>query len=102
MSESHCILLVQPKRTPASRTYSDYETVKEAMLGVVTMFQAHLEEKYPTRKHIDYDVSDLFQYLDSFSDIGCLVLQPGSLTYKPHDKEWIKAKVFLTLKEASE
>ena len=29
----HCILLVQASRSMASRTYSDYETVKEAMTG---------------------------------------------------------------------
>eukprot|EP01147_Barroeca_monosierra_P002583 gene2583-5499_t len=89
---SHCILLVQPTRNMASRTFSDYETVKEAMNGVCKMFEAHLRTLYPTKTHIEYDLKQLMIFLDSLADLSCLVLQPDTFTYKPHDRDWIKAK----------
>ncbi|EGD79537.1 hypothetical protein PTSG_10107 [Salpingoeca rosetta] len=98
----HCILLVQANKSLASRTYSDYENVKEAMTGVCQMYEAHLREVYPTKTHIHYEVADLFSFIDALADLSCLVLQPDTLNYKPHDKEWIKAKVYMTLKSMTQ
>ena len=61
--------------------------------GICQMFEAHLRDLYPTRTHIQYKMADLLAFIDQLGDLSCLVLQPETLTYKPHDKEWIKAKV---------
>ncbi len=80
------------------------------------MFETHLKQQFPTQPRIQYEVPDLYVFLDglgrermegskrdSFStttpplspaaDISCLVFDPATVSYKPHDKDWIKTKV---------
>ena len=50
-------------------------------------------------KNITYDISDLYNYIDNLCDLCCLVFQPQSNSYVPHNKEWIKARIFEHLKK---
>lgn len=85
----HTIVLLQPAHK-ATRTYLDYETIEAAMdgmdtfrlvwcqyfqslLGICGLFEADLKRQHPQRGQITYDISDLYSYLDSFTDITCLV-----------------------------
>lgn len=92
--KKHTIVLVQTKGKP-TRTYFDFESTPDAMLGICTIFENKLKEDFPKMKEISYDVSDLHKYIDSLPDISCLVLEKDS--YIPHGKEWIKKRVLLYL-----
>ncbi|CAH1263179.1 enhancer of rudimentary homolog [Branchiostoma floridae] len=99
---AHTILLVQPTGRPESRTYSDYETVTECMEGVCKIFEEHLKRVNPTSPSITYDISQLFDFIDQLADLSCLVFQKSTNTYAPHDKDWIKEKIYILLRKQAE
>eukprot|EP01137_Pigoraptor_chileana_P005967 Opistho-2@49765 len=102
MPSSHTIVLVQPTRLLTSRTFSDYETVSQAMEGIVHMYEAHLKDVYPNRRNITYDISELFQYIDKLADLSCLVFTPNINAYAPFNKDWIKDKIVTMLKRQAQ
>ncbi len=64
--------------------------------AVCKMFEMHLKQQLPAQRHINYDISDLFDYIDALVDLTCLVYHRG--TYVPHNSEWIKENVYAMLK----
>lgn len=76
---SHTIVLVQPTNSKASRTFSDYESVSQAMDGVCAMFEKRLKELNPQMRQITYDINDLYRYIDTLHDLSALVFAPGAL-----------------------
>jgi hypothetical protein len=69
----HTIILVQYTRDPNSRTYLDFESVNAGMDGVVKMYEAKLKQLNPHLKNITYDIQDLYNYIDSLTDLSALV-----------------------------
>ena len=61
--------------------------------------EKRLKEMYPERREIDYDVSDLYNYIDALGDLSALVYEPNINAYAPQNKEWIKKKCFTHLKK---
>ncbi|XP_076464420.1 enhancer of rudimentary homolog [Babylonia areolata] len=96
---SHTILLVQPTARPDTRTYSDYESLNECLEGICKIFEEHLKRIHPTDQCITYDISQLFDFMDQLSDLSCLVLQKSTGTYVPHNKEWLKEKIYHMLRK---
>jgi hypothetical protein len=62
------------------------------------MYEQRLKELNPEKRKITYDISDLFAYVDSLTDLTCLVWSSEINAYAPHNKEWIKQSVFSHLK----
>jgi hypothetical protein len=79
----------------------DFPAQATAMEAIVKMYEAKLKELNPNSPNIEYDISHLYMYLDSLHDICALVLDPSSSKYEPHDKEWIKAKIYEQLKNSA-
>ncbi|XP_049277764.1 enhancer of rudimentary homolog [Anopheles funestus] len=98
---SHTILLVQPGQHPETRTYSDYESVNECMEGVCKIYEEQLKRRNPNTPTITYDISQLFDFVDQLIDLSCLVYQKSTNTYAPYNKEWIKEKIYVLLKQAA-
>ena len=46
---------------------------------------------------LSYDISDLHRYLDSLPQLVALI-QDQSGSYTPHEKDWIKKRVYLHLR----
>ncbi|XP_030854954.1 enhancer of rudimentary homolog [Strongylocentrotus purpuratus] len=99
---AHTILLIQPS-TPDSKTYSDYNSIKECMEGICRIFEEHLKAIHPSSPSITYDISELFEFIDKMQDLSCLVLDTETKChYVPKNKFWIKEKIYVTLsKEAA-
>jgi len=91
----HTIVLLQPGNK-STRTYLDYDTIEQAMDGICGLFEADLKRQHPRSGQITYDISDLYRYLDSFSDITCLVLENNM--YSPCPKAWVKDRILHHLK----
>lgn len=53
----------------------------------------------PHSPSITYDISELFKFVDNLYDLSCLVQQPTTNTYVPHNKEWLKEKIYGMLKK---
>jgi hypothetical protein len=97
-SKNHIIVLLQTVPDKTTRSFSDYESVDQAMDGVCQLFEARLKQLNPERRKITYDISDLFGYIDGLYDLACLVFDSELQAYVPHNKEWIKTEVFSHLK----
>ena len=69
----HTIILVQYSRNLKTRTFFDYETVAGAMDGVCQLYEQQLKELNPDKPNITYDISLLYQYIDSLFDLSALV-----------------------------
>eukprot|EP00957_Ditylum_brightwellii_P211783 15366596-Ditylum_brightwellii.AAC.1 len=69
----HTIILVQYTSGIKSRTYLDFESVNAAADGIVKMYKQKLKQLNTEARNITYDVSDLFNYMDSLHDLSGLV-----------------------------
>ncbi|XP_064603061.1 enhancer of rudimentary homolog [Liolophura sinensis] len=96
---SHTILLVQPNTRPETRTYSDYDSVTECLEGVCKIYEEHLKRLNPDCPSITYDISQLFDFIDQLTDLCCLVYQKSLGTYVPHNKDWLKEKIYIMLRK---
>ncbi|XP_041467984.1 enhancer of rudimentary homolog [Lytechinus pictus] len=96
---SHTILLIQPGEIADTRTYTDYNSVRECMEGICRIFEEHLKRLHPNSPSITYDISELFDFIDNLTDLSCLVFQPTANMYVPVNKDWIKEKIYLTLRK---
>ncbi|PAA70220.1 hypothetical protein BOX15_Mlig020084g1, partial [Macrostomum lignano] len=84
---------------PESRTWSDYETVDLCLEGICKIYEEHLKVSNPNSPSITYDISQLFQFIDRLGDLSCLVLNQTTGTYVPHNKDWIKEKIYVLLRK---
>ncbi|XP_053667799.1 protein enhancer of rudimentary-like [Anopheles marshallii] len=98
---SHTILLIQQNHEAESRTYCDYESVKDCLEGVCKIYEEHLKRCNPNLSTITYDISQLFDFIDQLMDLSCIVYQESTQSYAPHNKEWIKEKIYIMLKQAA-
>ena len=44
----------------------------------------------PDKHEILYDVSQLFDYIDSLTDLGALLYNVNIKAYEPKGKDWVK------------
>mmetsp|Transcript_58184 Transcript_58184/g.126469 ORF Transcript_58184/g.126469 Transcript_58184/m.126469 type:complete len:105 (+) Transcript_58184:66-380(+) len=98
-NQKHTIVLVQHTPSFTTRSYLDFQSVNGAMDGIVKLYEHKLKDLNPGIQHITYDISDLYNYIDSLHDICALVCNPSTNVYEPKAKDWIKAKVFQQLKQ---
>jgi len=98
----HTILLIQFTQNKSTRQYQDYNSVANAMDGICGFFEQKLRQMNPNVTNITYDINDLYQYIDSLGDLGALTLDPRIQAYVPHNKEWIKQRVFKHLKKMAQ
>mmetsp|Transcript_101553 Transcript_101553/g.286384 ORF Transcript_101553/g.286384 Transcript_101553/m.286384 type:complete len:103 (+) Transcript_101553:34-342(+) len=98
MAGKHTIILLQYSNSLQTRSFMDFPSVSIAMDALVKMYEHKLRELNPNITNITYDVSDLYTYLDSLHDLCAMVLDPSSNKYDPHDKKWIKQKIFVHLR----
>ncbi|GMR56390.1 hypothetical protein PMAYCL1PPCAC_26585, partial [Pristionchus mayeri] len=101
-SRMHTILLIQPTNKPDSRTWSDYETTTECLEGICKIFEEFLKKQNPTLQSITYDVSHLFEFVDKLNDLSLLVFNEETANCTPHNKEWIKDRIFQLIRSQAE
>jgi len=102
MQNKHTIVLAQFTQNRNTRTYMDYETVSQAMIGICQLYEQKLQMLNPNIRNITYDVSDLFGYIDELADLTCLVFNAQANAYIPYNKDWIKQRVYAHLKKLAE
>ena len=101
-SQSHTIILYQSSKSQSTRRYQDFPTLAEALDGVCKLYEAQLKRLNPKLNHIQYDISDLFQYVDDLPDISFMVFDDQTTSYVPRGRKWIKRKVLNRLKKMGE
>lgn len=90
---SHTILLSQSNNNPSSKIWYNYGSLSQAIEGVITMFERELEASSPANSEIDYDIKDLFAYVDKLEDLGVMMLDPDKQVYSGKTKKWIKEQI---------
>ncbi|TDG42560.1 hypothetical protein AWZ03_011019 [Drosophila navojoa] len=98
---SHTVLLVHPKKSPQTRTYSEFNTLDDCLEAVCNIYEEHLKRKYPNMPSITYDIKQLFDFIDSLVDISCLVYQKSTRSYAPYGREWIKDRIYEQFRNAA-
>ncbi|CAO3595960.1 unnamed protein product [Absidia cylindrospora] len=100
---AHTILLVQPTRYPASRTYYDFDTVALAMdctfhqESSATVLHDRLMEETPRLTQLQYSADDLLSFIDGHKEFVALVFDGNTNHYAPHDHTWIKDRLITHL-----
>lgn len=89
---THTVLLVQTSANKWSRTYFDYESVRELVDGVCQLYEQQLRQANPSLRggELQYDAGDLLNFIEKVPDLSCLVYDPQMRAYRPHNKEWIR------------
>lgn len=78
-----------------TRTYLDFNTIEDAMHGLLQIFEQHLRRKQDTAdKQLQYELSDLVEYMDSIADLSCMVFNDTQKVYLPHGLDWLKSRVY--------
>jgi hypothetical protein len=98
---NHTIVLIQYTPNLATRTYLECDGINLAMEAIIKMYDLKLKELNPSVKSITYTIDDLYNYIDSLADISALSLDPTAQKYVPHDRAWIKTKIFQHLKSSA-
>ncbi|KAI1733174.1 enhancer of rudimentary domain-containing protein [Ditylenchus destructor] len=95
---NHTILLIQSSSKVESRTWSDYESSIDAMEAICKIYEEHLKKLNPDVPCIQYDVSDLFKFIDRLADLSCMVADSTGQVYIPKGKDYIKEQIFVLLR----
>ncbi len=84
----HTIVLAQFGNSAASKQFSDFDSVGDAMdgifhlpcvfscttpAGICQMYEFRLKQENPNQRKIKYDITDLYSYIDQLPDLSCLV-----------------------------
>ena len=96
--KNHTIILVQYTDDCSTRSYLEFSTSAQAMDALVKMYEHKLKELNPKVTHITYDISDLYNFLDSLKELVGLVLNKAIGAYEPMDKDWIKESIMKHLR----
>ena len=73
MAAKHTIILIQYSASFQSRSYMDFPTVNAAIDAVIKMYEHKLKELNPSVGQITYDITDLYNFLNSLNDVNALV-----------------------------
>eukprot|EP01086_Lenisia_limosa_P003957 TRINITY_DN18786_c0_g1_i1.p1 TRINITY_DN18786_c0_g1~~TRINITY_DN18786_c0_g1_i1.p1 ORF type:complete len:102 (-),score=15.63 TRINITY_DN18786_c0_g1_i1:44-349(-) len=90
---SHTIILIQQTPDEDSKIYSDFTSLKFALDGLCHRYEAHLKRRNPSYREITYDISHLYDFIDHWEDIACLVFDSNTGQYRPMTKSWIKTQL---------
>jgi len=99
---THTILLVQSSSNASTRTWYDHESWQEACDQVCSLFEARLADRNPSKRRIEYAIEDLYKFIDDLHDLGALVFDAESNSYRPRAKAWIKQRCLKRLKQISQ
>ena len=72
-NKGHTILLIQFTHDDNSRTFLDYDDIGRCVDGLCQLYEQKLKIQNDGKDEVQYDVAELFHYLDSLKDLGALV-----------------------------
>jgi hypothetical protein len=89
--DGHTILFLQPT-DEESRTYTDYNSVENALFGMCELFEETFKEKYQ-EEILDYEITDVIAYFSNFQEILMMIYDEDFANYVPRDDDWIIRKL---------
>ncbi|KAJ4834342.1 hypothetical protein Tsubulata_037541 [Turnera subulata] len=70
-----------------------------AFVGICALYERKIKDLNPASRNIQYDIADLYNFIDGLADMSALVYDHKVQAYLPYDREWIKQKTFQHLKK---
>ncbi|CDW86993.1 rudimentary enhancer [Stylonychia lemnae] len=98
-ASTHTVVLLQFTEDENSRTYLDFDSINDALDGICQIYEQKLKVVNQDAQAITYDLCDLINYLDSIRDLSCLTYNDIQKTYIPHGRDWVKSKIYMSLKK---
>ncbi|XP_023031777.1 protein enhancer of rudimentary-like [Drosophila willistoni] len=99
----HTILLVRPdSSTEDNYTYCDFKSLKECLETLCYVYEEHLRRHHGSKGSIVYSLEELYEFVESFLELNCLVKDKEGDNYIPHNIDWIKEQLFQMLGDKSE
>ncbi|KAG9153605.1 hypothetical protein Leryth_008546 [Lithospermum erythrorhizon] len=102
MARQHTIILMQTSQNRATRTFMDFDSMYYAMDGICGLYERKLKEINPALRNINYDISDLYNFIDGLTDLSALVYDHSIQAYLPYDRRWIKQKMLQHLRKLAQ
>ncbi|KAH8403294.1 hypothetical protein KR222_009976 [Zaprionus bogoriensis] len=93
----HTILLMQLEPFPESRIFFDYETISDCLGSICRIYEKSISIEDSHQDIENYDILQLYNFIDGLHDCVCLVHQDNSNTYEPHPRNWIKEQLYKQL-----
>ena len=94
-------MLIQFTEDDNSRTFLDFENLKDCVDGICNLYENKLKVQDPNEEEIKYDASQLFDYLESLTDLGAMIYNVNIKAYEPKGKDWVKEQIYKSLKMQS-
>lgn len=91
------VLLFQHTKDPRSKIWSDYKGLSQALDGVIEKFEIELEKSSKSKSEINYDVQQLFAYVDKLEALEVMLLDSKAQMYISKNKRWIKDQILAHL-----
>jgi len=88
---AHVIVLLQPGGE-VTRTYTEYETVKEAIEGLCEIYEQNAKTE-DGMTHVDYQVGDVVCYFKEYEEVMFLIYDEELANYVPNDHDWVIEKI---------
>lgn len=89
-----------------SRTFYEYETRDDLVKELIALFEEQLVLQKQAQGFLDEEIEyvgdDLWEFIDTFSEIVCLEHQSGTDLWIPYATSWIKECMYIYLKKQSE
>ena len=63
------MVLIKIEKNENSRLYLDYATPREAVTGIMTLYEQLLQQLVPNKRDLTYTVGDLLDFLDNLNEI---------------------------------
>ena len=102
----HSLFFIQFSHTEDSRTYLDFDKVEDGIESLIRIYESvqinkKKKEGEESETKIEYELSDLLQFVDSLYDLGSMIYSDKAGGYMSHGREWVKAKIYNYLKKCS-
>lgn len=88
------LLLVQHKVDSESKRYQEFLSLEKCLDYILKIFEDKLRTQLQEKDNFTYDLSDLYEYLDDLPQILCLIYSEEMRNFTPHDKNWVKSKLY--------
>jgi hypothetical protein len=87
-----------------TRTYLDFDTISDALDGLVQIFEQSLRRTAVAQgkildEHLSYELPELLAFLDNLAELTCMVFNDVQKIYLPHGRDWIKSRLYISLKK---
>lgn len=88
------LLLVQQRLDQDSKRYQEFLSLEKCLDYLLKLFEDKLRSQLQEKDNFTYDLSDLYEFLDDLPQISCLIYSDEMRNYTPHDKNWVKSKIY--------